>query len=104
MAAFENTMNINMITMFIDDLTVDCPIGKAPYDASYEVLFIPDRIIPDYIEVEKWVNANISLKNLTIEASLKLFKDYLIQTYNPAYVTITCKVIGAAHFDVEVSI
>ena len=51
---FENTMNVRLITMKLRNLKIFCPIGKSWYTLNADVEFRPNKIIPDYIEVQNF--------------------------------------------------
>ena len=102
MAAFKNDIGITGIHMKINYVKVYCPIGKVWYTGNYDVTFIPDQIIPDYIEIQDWVDKNLSTHELTIEQSCANLREYLNKYYNPHYVNIICNVNDAAHFEVKV--
>ena len=104
MTAFKNTMHVNEIEMKIVARSY-CPLGQDGYTNRFTVLFSPNEVIPDYIDVEKWVQKNITESSvLTIEDSVSLLYNYLNDTYKPMFLTITSEVDDAAHFPVKVTV
>lgn len=100
MARFDNKMNITCIRMSATTRCF-CPIGKAPYTAELEVEMVPGSTIPDYIEVEQFVNSGDGA-SLVIEELVAAVADYLQAEYNPARVTVRAAVKDAKHFPVVV--
>ena len=101
MAKFSNEMGITEIHMKIKNVKMFCPIGKAWYTGNYNIIFVPDQTIPDYIEIQEWIDENLTSQSFTIEYSCSKLRDYL-NTYNPHYVKVDCNVTDAAHFEVTV--
>ena len=99
---FENTMNVRLITMKLRNLKIFCHIGKSWYTLNADVEFRPNKIIPDYIEVQNFLNEHIVNKELTIEVATANILDYLTTEYNPIDVTVKSNVNDAIHFEVEV--
>ena len=105
MARFENTFGITDIILKPTAKNVFCPIGQQEYIANIIIYLYKVNTIPDYIEVETWINENISNNELTIEEVADKVKNYFVEEYCQDYqVDVEVKVDDAAHFPVEVSI
>ena len=105
MARFKNTLGITDITLKPTAKNVFCPTGKQEYTANIIIYLYRINTIPDYIEVETWINENISNNELTIEEVADKVKNYFVEEYCEDYqVDVEVKVDDAAHFPVEVSI
>lgn len=103
MSAFSNTMGVNEIEMTITARAF-CPLGKDGYTNNFTILFLPNEVIPDYLDIEKWVNENIiESQVLTIEDSVSVIFKYLNDTYKPKFLTVHSYVDDAVHFPVKVT-
>ena len=80
-----------------------CPLGKDWYTNELEVKMQVQDIIPDYCEVERWVDEHLSGQSLIIEEALKLFRQHLEETYSPVSLEVSSTVKDAKHFGVRVS-
>ena len=80
-----------------------CPLGGDWYKNQFQVKMQPNLFIPDYCDIEEWLDNNIRGKFLIIEEELTLFYDYLNEMYEPVSLEIKSKVEDAKHFPVEVS-
>ena len=78
-----------------------CTIGQDWFTSELDILFIPDKVIPDYIEVDKMIQSYEG-KELVIE---ELVNNILteLNDYEPTYVNVTAKVNDAMHLPVEVT-
>ena len=79
-----------------------CPLGKDWYTNNFEIHFLPDRSIPDYCELDKWIEKNINGQELIIEAAVDMLHTYLKDTYKPINVTVESHVTDARHSEVMV--
>ena len=80
-----------------------CPLGKDWYTNEFEVKMQVQDIIPDYCEVERWVDEHLSGQSLIIEEAIKLFRQHLEETYSPVSLEVSSTVKDAKHFGVRVS-
>ena len=99
----KNKYGIKEITMFPTAICF-CPLGNDWYKNQFEVKMQVNQNIPDYCEVEKWLDENICGKSLIIEEAVKKFHDYLVENYTPITVEIKSSVNDAKHFPVQVMI
>ena len=99
---FENDMGVKQIVMYLRNLKIFCPIGKTWYTLEAKINFIPNKTIPDYIEVQNYLNTEIVNQSLTIESATSKIQNYLSSEYNPVSVKVVANVKDAAHFEVDV--
>lgn len=99
MARFENKYNIKLIKMNkkIHNL---CTIGQDWFTNNIEIEIIPDKVIPDYIEVEKEIS-KFESKELVIEEVVNGILE-VMKEYEPKYIKVSSKVDDAMHLPVEV--
>ena len=79
-----------------------CPLGKDWYTNKFTVDFEPGEFIPDYCEMDEWIDANINGKTLIIEAAVAMLYSYLEETYRPAGLHVESFVEDARHSAVTV--
>lgn len=79
-----------------------CPLGNDWYTNKFEVRMTVGAVIPDYCEVEKWLDENISGKSLIIEEAVEKFHKYITETYSPLSLEVMSSVDDAKHFPVSV--
>lgn len=99
MSRFDNNYNITKIKMTkrIHNL---CTIGQDWFTNNLEIEFIPNRIIPDYIEVDNMIQS-FEGKELVIEEVVNGILSEL-KDYDPLYIKVVSKVDDAMHLPVEV--
>lgn len=99
MARFENKYNIKTIKMYkkIHNL---CTIGQDWFTNDIEIVFTPDKIIPDYIEVDNAIQ-ELEAKELVIEEVVNNILE-MLKEYQPKYISVKSKVNDAMHLPVEV--
>lgn len=99
-----NTEKVTYIKMY-PTACVKCQIGQDWYKCQFEVDFVPDGCYPDYMEVERFVCEEIDGKELNIEQAAKILYDFLKETFEPVYLTVTNHIKGCkTHFNVDVII
>lgn len=100
MASFENNYNITKIKMNkkIHNL---CTIGQDWYTNNIEIELVPDKIIPDYIEVDKDIQKHEGKELIIEEVVNNILQD--LKKYNPRYIKVTSKISDAMHLPVEVT-
>ena len=97
----KNEYGVRRITMYPEAICY-CPLGKDWYTNKFEVVMTVKDMIPDYCEVEEWLDENLRGKPLIIEDAIDRFREYLSETYSPASLEITSTVDDAKHFPVRV--
>ena len=98
----ENKEKVKKITMYPVAHTL-CAIGQDFYKYEFKVEFEVGNYYPDYMDVEKWVMNNLDGKELNIEQGMRLFYDWLVESYDPLNLKLTAVVKDAkTHFPVEV--
>lgn len=80
-----------------------CTLGKDWYTAKLLIEFIPGDNIPDYCEVDKWIAENINGHEMIIEEAVASIYDYIMDTYDPALLTVEADVEDAIHSAVTVT-
>lgn len=81
-----------------------CKIGRDLYTNKFKIIFAPDRVYPDYMDVDAWILNNIDGKDLNIEEAVNLLYEYLQSEYQPAALTVETSVDDAkTHFPVKVT-
>lgn len=101
MARFANTMGVDMIR-FKQNVQCWCPIGNAYCTYQVSVSMVPGEVVPDYVEVEKYMRG-MSGRRLTIEAAVGEVFEYLEREYNPESQCVSIYCDDAVHFPVTVS-
>lgn len=101
MARFENKMNISSLEMH-PTVKCICTIGQTLCTYEMHIHFMPNRVIPDYLEVDEFINQMYG-KEYTMEEAAAYVADYLFAEYAPVTVdvTLTCK--DARHFPATVN-
>ena len=117
MGMFKNTQKITKIIFEPKTTHNFCPLGQlycdelekngSPkmlphYTNHFRITFIPGEFVCDYIDVEKWIVANINDKNLIIEDAVTVLYDYVNETYKPTYLKVETYVDDAMHGAVQV--
>ena len=97
----ENTYGIAHISID-SEAKCFCPLGQDWYTNHFEVDFYPNKYIPDYCEMDKWIAENINGKHLIIEDAVCRLHDYMMQTYQPEDCTVISRVDDAKHSKVVV--
>lgn len=117
MGMFKNTQKITKIIFEPKTTHNFCPLGQlycdelekngSPkmlphYTNHFRITFIPGEFVCDYIDVEKWIVANINDKKLIIEDAVTVLYDYVNETYRPRYLKVETYVDDAMHGAVQV--
>ena len=119
MGMFKNTQGINKIVFspkkachnicplgqeFVNKNT---PEGKQPVPAHYtnhfKIEMVCGELVPDYCDIEEWIDDHLSNQTLIIEDCVQKLFDYIRDTYQPHSLQVTSKVDDAVHGPVEVS-
>lgn len=99
MASFKNDYNITNIKMK-RKLHNLCTIGQDWFTSNLEIEFIPNEIIPDYIEIDRDIQKYESKELIIEELVNNILQD--LKQYKPNYIKVTSKVDDAMHLPVEV--
>ena len=102
MAMFKNTMGIDEIS-FVHTVQCVCAIGKSLCTYDFEVEMVPGRVIPDYLDIQDFMDNEIHMHFLTMEDATAALADYLVEVYNPIRGSVACICCDARHFAVRVS-
>lgn len=102
MTKIPNTQDIKNIKMFPVAFT-KCGIGGDYYKNELEVAIVPDKVYPDYTEVQEWTMHKLDGQTLNIEDVVSIIYDFIKETYEPKSIHIVNHVTGCrTHFDVIV--
>lgn len=80
-----------------------CPLGEDWYTNQFTVEFYPGAYIPDYCEMDKWIQGNINGQSMIIEAAVDALYSYLQNAYNPLALCVQSYVDDARHSAVTVT-
>lgn len=80
-----------------------CPLGQDWYTNQFEIYFEPDELIPDYCEMDRWIEENINQMHMIIEYAVAALHKYLTDTYKPKSCKVTSYVDDAKHSAVVVT-
>ncbi len=98
----ENTQGITQI-IYKTKTKNYCPIGKDWYTSNIQVQIVPDKTIPDYIDLDKFVAEQISQKEMIIENVIDALYSHISTEYAPKSLTVEIKVDDATHSEVIVT-
>ena len=118
MAMFVNTQKIsyikfrprngchNICPLGQEYVNRNTPEGKVRVPAHYTNFFTSEmqcgELVPDYCDIEDWINDNLSNQTLIIEDCVDMLYNYVYDTYKPITLQVTSKVDDAVHGPVEV--
>lgn len=100
MGSFENKQGINKIKLF-QNVQCFCPLGNDWYTNNIQIEIIPNKIIPDYCEVDEFIRS-LSGNNYIIEDVVYSIFEYFKKVYNCEYVKVESTVTDAKHLNVIV--
>lgn len=118
MGMFENTQKITSIVFKPKPTHNFCPLGQLycdklaengskpilpHYTNHFTIRMEKMKVVCDYIDVEEWIARNINDESLTIEDSVALLYGYMMDTYNPGYLSVESAVDDALHGAVVVT-
>lgn len=100
MGSFVNSMAISSIRIF-PTVHCYCPLGSSHYTGNLEITFKPNRVIPDYCEID---NAVKGLEGQSLVAEDLVARVYdIAMAYEPKHLVVTVKVADANHSTVIVT-
>jgi hypothetical protein len=102
MAQFNNTMGISEIA-FTHTVQCVCAIGKSLCTYDMVVEMVPGKVIPDYLEVQEFMDNEVHMHFLTMEDATAAVANYLDLNYLPVSGTVSCLCDDARHFPVRVT-
>lgn len=97
----KNTFGIRTIAIYTEAKCF-CPLGKDWYTNQFRIDFVPNELIPDYCELDKFIDENINGHHMIIEEAVSLLHSYMQDAYSPAYLKVTSSVEDAKHCRVTV--
>lgn len=96
--AYVNNKELNISKIHISpNAKCFCPIGKDWYTNMFTIEMVPDNIIPDYVEVDEFVQKSINGKDLLIEQAVNTLYNFMKETYQPKSLKVSSSVGDAAH-------
>ena len=100
MSRFAYDMGISGIE-FKQNVTCMCPIGGQYCTYQISVSMEPSAVIPDYIEVGRWMGG-MNGKEYTIEDAVATVFIYICDEYEPYNLEVKCYCDDAPHMPVTV--
>lgn len=113
MGMFKNTQGISSITFsprkschnicplgqeYVNRIT---PEGKEPVPAHYTnhftIVMEPEELVPDYCDIEDWIDEHLSNQTLIIEDCVEMLYNYIYETYSPYSLLVQSQVADAVH-------
>lgn len=98
----ENKYRINQITIK-SKAKCFCPLGKDWYTNQFEVYMEPSDFIPDYCELDDFIEQQINGKEFIIEEAVAVLYEYIAVKYKPVVLSVESAVDDAAHSAVTVT-
>ncbi len=96
---FKNETGVTRIK-FTQNAQCFCPLGNDWYTNQFEVEIVPDKLLVDYIDVEKFIRKEISGKNYIIEEAVSTLFNYIENEIKPKYLKVGSYGADAVHFPV----
>ena len=98
-----NKEKVSEIVMYPTAYT-KCQIGQDWFLNRFVVYFTPNEFYPDYMEVNRFIDASIEGKEMNIEQAARALYDFL-KAYEPRRLTVVDRIRDCkTHFDVDVTI
>ena len=101
MARFENVQGITEVKFF-QNIQCYCPLGDDWYTNRVEVTMKPDRVVPDYCELDDFTRS-LGGEKLIIEDVIDAIYSHIMEEYEPYYLSVVSSVDDAKHMAVVVS-
>lgn len=99
---FENSKGISRISMR-RRFRAYCPIGEKWYSADVSIIVKNPFMIPDYCEVDKYVDDSVDGSEITIEDAVANIYDFVNSICEShSLLGVVCNVEDAAHMPVTV--
>lgn len=103
MSKFANAYGVRKI-VYKQSCKCFCPIGKTEYTNNFTVTMEPSDTIPDYCEIDKFIQECIEGESLVIEEAAYKLKRKLMEYAHPSWIMVESAVNDASHGDVVVSV
>ena len=97
----ENTYGVRKIIMQLRARCF-CPLGEDWYTSDCSIEFVPDRLIPDYVEVGKWLEENVDGKKMIAEEVADSIHNFFTERYKPKDCLVSCSVSDAKHCPITI--
>lgn len=103
MPKFANTYEVRKI-VYKKSCRCFCPIGKTEYTNDFTVTMEPEDTIPDYCEIDKFIQECIEGEALVIEEAAHRLKRWIDEYAHPGRISVESAVNDASHGNVVVSV
>ena len=80
-----------------------CPIGRDWYTSNVRIEMAPGFLIPDYMELDKFIKDSINQKEMIIETVVEQIYLFIEEHFKPKWLRVTNTVVDAAHGEVAVT-
>lgn len=101
MSTIKNSQGISLIT-FSANVRCFCPMGNDYYTNQFDVSFVPDEFIPDYCDIDEFLDG-MNDAQLIIEDAVNSVFEYMKNTYFPIHLEVSSTVTDAVHLPVTVT-
>lgn len=101
MASFPNSARIDSIQLSGMSKQVFCPIGKSWCTYYVGIELVPNRTIPDYLEIQEYFNEQAP-KEATLEDFAANIRDKLVEMCSPYTVEVVVSCNDARHMPAKV--
>ncbi len=99
---FNNSYDITKIE-FTQNAQCYCPLGDDWYTNQFTVQIVPDKLLVDYVEVEKFIRKEIGGKSYILEEAVSTLFNYIQDSMQPKYLRVSSYGNDAVHFPVTVT-
>ena len=99
---FKNEQGITKIK-FTQNAQCFCPLGNDWYTNQFTVEIVPNELLADYVDVEKFIRKEISGKTLILEEAVSTLFNYIQTEIKPKYLKVSSYGADAVHFPVTVT-
>ena len=79
-----------------------CPLGNDWYTNKFDIVIGVGDFIPDYCDVDGFIDAEINGREMIIEQAVKVLHDFIVREYSPKNCVVRSSVTDAAHSAVVV--
>lgn len=99
MKTFKNAAKVNEIK-FEKEVKAYCPLGKADYTCKIKVSVMPNRLLFDFCDAEKAIDA-LNGQPLIVEELAQAVYEIMAEI-KPLYIKVQCEAVSPVHFPVTV--
>ena len=99
---FKNEQGITKIK-FTQNAQCFCPLGNDWYTNQFTVEIVPNELLADYVDVEKFIRNEIAGKSFILEDAVSTLFNYIHEQVEPKYLKVSSYGDDAVHFPVTVT-